>query len=164
MRATPLLIVLALTALSAPSSGQIVVTEDSPYFTDFENGNLDWSVSGTGSTWEWGTPTGSTIAFPLGSRCMATDLDGGYGGFTLTSMEATFDFTSLTVDPVFKMWIWFDVETGDGVLVEMDTGSGIFFPVGNVGDPVNWYESFTNPSPCNPGAARVPPGCRSSTP
>lgn len=136
--------VLFVTVICLPATGQIVLSPTSPYLEDFESGPGGWSAP-TG-VWEHGTPTAATIdSANSGVMCWATDLDAPYSmNNSLNVLEATFDFTGVTADPVLTMSIYHDCEMGlDGVDVQIGVtffGLVTYSPLGSVGDP-NWYDT-----------------------
>lgn len=123
----------SVTAIPQP----VVITPGTVHVDDFEGGPGSWTP--TNGVWEHGAPTASNInSASSGSNVFATNLAGDYGNGQNGSIEAAFDCTALSVDPVFSMNLWFDTEAAwDGVNVQIDTGSG-FQTLGSVAD-AGWY-------------------------
>ncbi|MCA9320523.1 MAG: hypothetical protein KDB53_07300 [Planctomycetes bacterium] len=124
----------------ALGSGSIIVSDASPYFENFEAGAGGWTSPGL--LWELGTPSQTAIASAFsGTNAWMTDLDANYIPSTpLDTLEASFDFSGLTSDPVFSFQIQYQTEADwDGVQVRIDTGAG-FQTLGSVNDP-SWYNN-----------------------
>ncbi|MCA9319506.1 MAG: hypothetical protein KDB53_02165 [Planctomycetes bacterium] len=131
------LLALVLVCLAIPATAQVVVTNSSPYFEDFESGPGAWSTPG--ALWQLGTPaqTGLNAAFS-GVNAWMTNLTGNYSVFQQEFVEASFDFSGLTGDPLLAFQLRHNTEDfWDGVQVQVDTGSG-FQTLGSVAD-ANWY-------------------------
>lgn len=131
---------LLLAALCGAASGQVVLTPGNNYVEDFESGPGAWTADAS-AVWEHGVPSASTIdTAASGINVFATDLDADYPNSANAWIEASFDVTAFSSDPLFAMNLWYDSEnTWDGVTVELDTGSG-FNVVGAIGDNPTWFE------------------------
>ncbi|MBT7142286.1 MAG: hypothetical protein HN894_03025, partial [Bacteroidetes bacterium] len=124
-----------------------------PYLENFESGNF-WISGGTSSSWEFGTPAGSTISGAYsGSNCWATNLTGVYNNYEDSWVESIiFDMTSLTA-PVFEFKYWIDAQGMyyDGVKVQYTLDGGLtWLHLGSeFGDPLldpngtNWYNGMS---------------------
>ncbi|MCA9320522.1 MAG: hypothetical protein KDB53_07295 [Planctomycetes bacterium] len=127
-------------AVAIPLTAQVPVGSGSPYFEDFEGGPGAWVASG--GLWEHGIPDpilqpGIPAAFS-GLNCFMTDLDANYPNNASTTIEASFDCSTLPYDPILSFQLRTQSETFfDGVSVLIDTGSG-FVTLGTTGEP-NWY-------------------------
>lgn len=125
----------------------IPVISTLPYLEDFESGANGW-VSGqieAANTWELGQPANIFIdAANSGVNAWVTDLDGTYVVNEESFVESPcMDFSSLTVDPVFRFAFMAQTEAGwDGAWVELSTDAGLTWAnVGSVGEGTNWYNA-----------------------
>lgn len=116
-----------------------------PYYQDFE-GNIDWTAGGTGSTWQLGTPAGTTIiGAASGVNSWMTGLSTNYNNNDNSwVIGPCFDFTSL-VAPIFEMDAWWNSENSwDGAALQFSLdGGNTWTHVGNYLDPNNWYTDNT---------------------
>lgn len=114
-----------------------------PYMEDFESGAGGWIAGGVESTWELGDPETAFIdTAASGINAWVTNLTGNYNLDEQSFVESPcFDFSTLTVDPVFRFAIIADSEPDwDGSYVEVSYDGGNTWNVlGNVGEGTNWY-------------------------
>ncbi|MEH6956550.1 S8 family serine peptidase, partial [Neobacillus drentensis] len=68
---------------SIPSDG---IRKDIVFFEDFESNNGNFSVEGTNSTWQWGTPTTGPSSAYSGTNAWATNLNGDYNNSESSSI------------------------------------------------------------------------------
>jgi hypothetical protein len=116
-----------------------------PYFQGFENGAGGWTVNGTTTTWELGTPDTAQAfinAAASGLNAWVTNLDGGYdpneNGFV---RSPCFDLTSIA-NPAIRLDINYETDFADGAYIEYSLDGGATWTlVGAVGDPNNWYNN-----------------------
>lgn len=115
-----------------------------PYFQDFENGQEGWIMSGTNSSWAFGTPNKAIIqGASSGSNAFVN------GGLTGTynineNSEVTgpcFDLSAIESDLWVVLDIWYDAEfSWDGAALQYSEDEGMtWITVGRNGDPFNWY-------------------------
>jgi len=115
-----------------------------PYAENFENGDGGWTASGSNSTWELGTPSGSVISSAgEGIQSWATNLDGQYNDNERSQVVSpVFDFSgNPTDDPVLTMQVYWNTEFAwDGAAVQSSVDGGSTWQlVGDVGNGTNWY-------------------------
>ena len=121
-----------------------------PYLEGFEEGENGWTLGGSGSTWELGTPAGFAIygappATPGSLNSWVTNLDGYYAnGEKSWVVSPCMDFSSL-VFPYIEMDINWDIQMySDGAKVQYSTDGGVYWnDLGNVGEGENWFNSYT---------------------
>lgn len=121
----------------------IPVVSTLPYTEDFESGANGWVAGGNLSTWELGDPETAFIdTANSGVNAWVTNLTGIYNNNEESFVESPcFDFSSLTVDPVFRFAFIANSEVNwDGTVIQtsIDAGS-TWTTVGNVGEGTNWY-------------------------
>ncbi len=112
-----------------------------PYDENFENGRGGWIPGGTGSSWQFGTPAGSTINYVAsGNNAWVTNLTGYYNPNEVSYVKSpVFDFTNLTY-PKIELDIWWHSEGFyDGTNLQYKSGSGSWETVGTVYGGENWY-------------------------
>ncbi|MBT3207545.1 MAG: hypothetical protein HN347_04280, partial [Bacteroidetes bacterium] len=131
----------------------IATVTNYPYFDNFENGNF-WTAGGASSSWQFGTPAGSTINSPYSpSNCWATNLTGFHNSYEDSWVESIlFDFTNLTM-PVFDFKYWVNAQGlyYDGAKVQYTVDGGTtWLQLGSeFGDPsldpngTNWYNGMS---------------------
>ncbi len=119
-----------------------------PYFENFENGPGGWNSGGLNNSWAFGTPAKRTIiGASSGSNAWVT---GGLGTQNYNDNEGSFvlapcfDFSGVVV-PIIEFDIWWNAEFSfDGALLESSTDGGLTWQrVGELNDPVNWYNDNT---------------------
>ena len=130
-----------------------------PYQESFENDRGSWLVSGNNPSWEWGTPAKNVIQGAAdGVNAWTT---GGLGTGEYNADEHSFltspcfDFSE-NIEVMVKFSIWWESETSwDGGCFQYSLDNGnIWFTIGNVGDPDNWYDYngiFSQPGGSNEG-------------
>jgi hypothetical protein len=123
---------------------EIIVISTFPYLEDFEDGKGGWYEQGTNSSWQLGTPAGSTInSAGSGSKSWVTNLTGDHNANDTSFVYSpTFDFTNLT-DAAIAMKIWWDSEgMYDGTCFQYSINDGASWQsVGNYNDLENWYNT-----------------------
>ena len=127
----------------------IPVVSGLPYFEDFESGNGGWLAGGTLSSWELGLPTGVFIDTSYsGINSWVTDLDANYVDGEISYIESPcFDFSSLMIDPVFRVAQIFNTESCcDEGYVDVSIDAGVTWTrLGLSGEGTNWYnDAFAN--------------------
>ena len=112
-----------------------------PYTEDFESGNGGWISGGTNSTWELGTPAGTTInTAASGANSWMTNLTGYYNNSENSwVMGPCFDFSSLS-NPMIDLSVWVNAENSfDGAALQYSLdGGNTWNNVGSSTDP-QWY-------------------------
>ncbi len=112
-----------------------------PYFEDFESGNGGWVADGTLSTWELGTPAGTTInTAASGVNSWMTNLTGYYNNSENSwVIGPCFDFSGLTY-PMIEFSAWVNSESSyDGAALQYSLDGGTTWNhVGSTSDP-QWY-------------------------
>ena len=123
---------------------EIIIISTFPYLEDFEDGKGGWHEQGTNSSWQLGTPAGSTInSAGSGSKSWVTNLTGDHNANDTSFVYSpTFDFTNLT-DAAIAMKIWWDSEgMYDGTCFQYSINDGASWQsVGSYNDLENWYNS-----------------------
>ncbi len=112
-----------------------------PYFEDFESGSGGWQAGGTNSTWELGTPAGTTInTAASGINSWMTNLTGYYNNSENSwVIGPCFDFTSLQ-HPMIDFSAWVNSQNSyDGAALQYSLdGGATWYHVGSTSDP-QWY-------------------------
>ena len=126
----------------------IPVISSLPYSEGFESGNGFWNAGGTNSTWELGAPANTNISEANnGVNAWVTNLTGDYVLNELSYVESPcFDFSSLTIDPVFRFAHIFDTENccDEGYVdISLDGGAN-WSRLGVAGEGENWYDDAVN--------------------
>ncbi len=114
------------------------------YTEGFESGTGSWRPSGTSSSWERGTPSGTFISSAAsGVNAWVTNLSGDYNEDELSYLTSQcFDFSAATTDPTLSLAQIFTIESGyDGAWVEVYTLNTGWTRLGDVGEGTNWYNS-----------------------
>lgn len=113
-----------------------------PYVEDFENGENNWEIVGSQSTWAIGEPNKNIIRnASSGEKAWVTG-NIGIGQYnnddTSFVKSPCFDLTSLS-NPIISMDVWWNSERGfDGAQVQFSTNQGgNWETIGNVGS--GWY-------------------------
>ncbi len=119
-----------------------------PYFQDFESGVDFWRTSGTNSSWQYGTPSGSVITkASSGTVAWVTNLSGTHNDNEESFLTGPcFDFSGLDY-PVFECRIFTNTQedvNGAAIEYSLDNGSS-WSRLGSKGDGDefywNWYNS-----------------------
>lgn len=127
-----------------------------PYVEGFETGTGGWTVNGTVTSWELGTPAGNIIYTAAnGNNSWMTDLKQGYmtneNGYVL---GPCFDFTNLNKPQVSMSVAWDTRYSYDGAVFQASTDSGAtWVNVGLQNDDINWFNDNTING--NPGGQQV---------
>ncbi|MCP4442023.1 MAG: T9SS type A sorting domain-containing protein [Aureispira sp.] len=117
-----------------------------PYSQDFETDAGNWfaeDVTGQPSSlWEWGTSMNNSGIDVGGDLMWMTDLDSSYTANQSTWVYSPcFDITSLQ-RPMIKLNYWSDTDPNtDGTVIEYESSSGEWLPLGEVGRGINWFNS-----------------------
>ena len=113
-----------------------------PYVQSFESGPASWFATGTNSSWELGTPSGSTIdSASNGVNAWGTNLDGDYNSSELSFLVSpVFDLGGI-FQPIIAFDLFFDLEDGvDGLVFQASLDSGATWQnVGEIGSLANWF-------------------------
>ena len=133
----------------------IITVGSFPYEEDFEGSADGWTATGTNSSWELGTPAGTSItAAASGANAWMTGLSAPYNDDERsTLLTPCMDFSGLD-NPGVKMSINYITQAGlitaqDGFVLQSSVDNGISWKnVGEFGDP-GWY-NFNNIA-ANPG-------------
>lgn len=116
-----------------------------PYQTSFESNNAYWYPSGSNSSWQWGTPTGTlNNTASDGNRVWATSLSGNYNHNELSYLESPcFDLSTAEM-PVIAFDYLMQVEPdADGLSLEYSIDGGdtwIILPA-HANYAYNWYDT-----------------------
>ncbi|MBI1287488.1 MAG: T9SS type A sorting domain-containing protein [Flavobacteriales bacterium] len=133
------------------SAENIPVISTLPYMEDFENGQGGWTSGGTLNDWQLGDPQTAFIdTAHSGVNAWVTNLTGPYQNNSDQYVESPcMDFSSLTVDPVFRFAFITSSEVNwDGTWIEVSTDAGATWTtVGNVGEGTNWYNNADEHGP-----------------
>jgi subtilisin-like proprotein convertase family protein len=125
----------------------IPVISGLPYSQGFETGAGGWTSGGTANSWELGAPVGTLInSANSGLNAWVTNLDGPYTVSELSYVESPcFDFSSLSIDPVFRFAHIFNTENCcDEGFVEISFDAGTTWNrLGLAGEGENWYDDAT---------------------
>ncbi len=137
------------------AGGSITITEAAgpmaaafPYVTDFEANDAGWTTSGTNSSWQWGTPTGTDIpVVGPGTNAWVTNLTGNYNSAETSYLETPFWDLSAEVDDPIARFSFNTATEGccDEVWMEMSIdGGATWTKVGASGQGDNWYNDAVN--------------------
>ncbi|MDR7240438.1 S8 family serine peptidase [Neobacillus drentensis] len=110
-------------ARSLPSDG---IRKDIVLFEDFDSNNGNFTVEGTNSTWQWGTPTSGPSSAYSGANVWATNLTGDYNNFESSSIVSPNINLSNIDSSITLGWMQYAVtETGyDYLSVEISNDGG----------------------------------------
>ena len=115
------------------------------YFEDFEAGAGGWTSGGTGSSWAFGTPSGTFInAASSGTGAWVTNLSGDYNNSEMSYIESpALDFSTALIDPILSFSHIFETESCcDEGWVEISVDGGtVFTKLGAMDSGSNWYNS-----------------------
>lgn len=117
-----------------------------PYSQDFETDAGDWfaeDISGQPSLlWEWGASTNNSGINTAGDFVWMTNLDSSYTPNQNTWVYSPcFDLSSLN-RPMIKLNYWSDTDPNtDGTVIEYESATGEWLPLGEVGKGINWFNS-----------------------
>ena len=118
-----------------------------PYYEGFESGTGDWLISGTNSTWEHGTPTGTVISgASQGSNAWVTNLDGVYNNSDNSTLTTPyFDNSSGTFDVVYEFDMALATENNyDETWVEYSFNDTLWTKLTAGAISENWYNDLGN--------------------
>jgi archaellum component FlaF (FlaF/FlaG flagellin family) len=116
-----------------------------PYQTSFESNNAYWNPSGTNSSWQWGTPTGTlNKTASNGTRVWATSLSGNYNHNELSYLESPcFDLTTAEMPVISFDYIMQVEQNNDGLSLEYSIDGGATWNIlpadGNYSS--NWFDT-----------------------
>ncbi|MCB0754072.1 MAG: T9SS type A sorting domain-containing protein [Flavobacteriales bacterium] len=130
------------------SRQNIPVISTLPYSEGFESGNGFWNSGGVNSSWELGVPANTIISEANnGMNAWVTNLTGEYPINSESYVESPcFDFSGLTVDPIFRFAHIFSTENccDEGFIdISLDGGAN-WSRLGAAGEGINWYDDATN--------------------
>lgn len=117
-----------------------------PYSQDFEADAGNWfaeDISGQPSTlWEWGASNNASGIDTDGDLVWMTNLDSSYIPNQNTWVYSPcFDLSSLN-RPMIKLNYWSDTDLNtDGTVIEYESATGEWLPLGQVGRGINWFNS-----------------------
>lgn len=119
-----------------------------PFLANFNSNDGGFLASGTNASWEWGTPTGTTISSASSSpNAWVTDLAGSYNSNEFSYLTSpVFDFSSVTADVVLYFNLFYQTESCcDETWIEISMDGGITWNkiLGN-GTESNWYNDASN--------------------
>ncbi len=114
------------------------------------NGQNGWGsviVSGLLNTWEFGTPAKVTINSPGSApNCWVTGglSSGKYGNNEKSAVVSPcYDLSSLS-QPQVGLKVWWESEySSDGAVLQYSTDGLIWYVIGALNDPYNWYNDNT---------------------
>lgn len=115
-----------------------------PYYQDFESGNGSYSVGDANPSWAWGTPVKQIInhaSSPV--NCWVTSLTGNYNqGEASYLLFPCLNFSGLTA-PMISFDLWTATAgTLDYSRLEYSKDNGLTWQtVGQMNDPINWYDT-----------------------
>jgi len=114
-----------------------------PYLQGFETDNGHFYVSGTNSSWQWGSPAKTIINKATnGIKAWVTNLNGNYtDNETSYLVSPCFDLTGVQ-RPVLSFSHIFDIELDyDYTWVEYSTDGKTWQKLGNLNSGTNWYDN-----------------------
>ncbi|HKR07375.1 MAG TPA: T9SS type A sorting domain-containing protein [Bacteroidia bacterium] len=120
---------------------------------DFDLNNFWTSTTVSGSSWQYGTPTGSPASPHSPPNLWEVALGAQYLGNTICYLTSP-DISFLNViNAKADLWFFSDCESAwDGTRLEYSTNSGVTWNVlGNVGTGINWYNQASVISSNLPG-------------
>ena len=116
-----------------------------PYLENFELSSGSWYPGGTGSSWEYGTPTSNKInSAASGSKAWKTRLAGNYNDLEYSFLYSPcFDISGMT-SPTLSFSLALDLEDCgtslcDGAWVEYSADGSAWSKLGVLGSGTNWY-------------------------
>jgi hypothetical protein len=124
-----------------------------PYLQNFETNNGGFTVTGTTTSWAWGSPSSSNVILKSaasGSKIWATNLSGFYNAFESSQIQSPcFNLSSFNAGnlPVLSFSISGNTEIGyDFAWVEYSTNGSTWTKLGVVGGvgSTNWYNGSAN--------------------
>lgn len=130
-----------------------------PYFENFENGQNGWFAGGINNSWQFGTPSSTTIQTAAsGINAWKTNLTGNYNSNESSFIQSPcFNFSGIT-DPYISFNLWWKAEpVFDGASLLYSINDGLTWTnVGSNGDFLHWYNfdtitSLNNLFNCAPG-------------
>ena len=138
---------LAVDELACSAPGYRLVVTDT-YSSDFEATNGGLTVSGTNTSWAWGTPTSGPGVAYLGSKAWATNLAGNYNNYEagrlvlpVQNLGPSIQNGALDLRPVVRWQQWLLTEAGfDNASLEASLDNGatwtaVYGPVSGSVDP-----------------------------
>ena len=130
--------------VSITTVNQVDITVSSyPYDEDFESGIGGWHPGGTNSSWQLGTPAGSTINSAYsGNYVWTTNLTGDYNASEISWVTSPqFDLSSLDFPKIeFSIW-WYAEGFYDGANFQYKEAAGEWKTLGTDEGDDSWYNS-----------------------
>lgn len=114
-----------------------------PYQEDFENGAGGWTTGGSKTSWELANPAKTSIqSAASGTHAWVTNATSSYQTFENGYVESPcFDFSQLSSQSTFSMWVWWESESPwDGAALMSTTDGGQSWQVVGSVD-LDWYNS-----------------------
>ncbi|WP_299452742.1 Ig-like domain-containing protein [uncultured Microscilla sp.] len=118
----------------------VTVSNTQNYFETFDANNGGWIPAGTNSSWQHGTPSGSTFD-ATSSGVWATNLSGAYNNNEVSYVESPCFNIDQMLRPVinFRYWVNTDVNFDGAVLLATLDDGVTWEVVGKVGSGIAWY-------------------------
>ncbi|WP_198145072.1 Ig-like domain-containing protein [Microscilla marina] len=116
------------------------VSNTQNYFETFDTGNGGWIPAGTNSSWQHGTPSGSTFDATSGG-VWATNLSGAYNNNEVSYVESPCFNIDQMLRPVINLRYWVNTDVNfDGAVLLATLDDGVTWEVvGKVGSGIAWY-------------------------
>lgn len=118
-----------------------------PDTVNFESNSGYFLGSGTNSTWQYGSPSGTVIANAAsGNFAWVTNIFGNYNANELSYLTSPYyDFTAETDDFLVSFSLLYDTENNyDESWMEVSISGSAWTKVVDNGTAVNWYNDATN--------------------
>lgn len=120
------------------------ILSDFPYSESFEDNDGDWNPSGTNTSLEHGTPSGTIIDTASdGSQAWVTNLSGVINSNEISYLTSPcFDFLNLT-NPIIDVDIFYSTQIyTSGIIMEYSIDNGMYWDTIQSGSAAtNWYTS-----------------------
>lgn len=118
-----------------------------PYTEDFESSQGGWISGGTNNSWQWGSPTGTTISSAAqGVNAWVTNLAGAYNNSEFSYLQSlVFDCSALTNDVEYAFSMIYNTETCcDEGWVEYTFDGVNWTKLIDNGSATGWYNDVNN--------------------
>lgn len=139
-----------MSGISGPfsfTSSQPVISSF-PFLATFDSNDGAFLASGTNSSWQWGSPTGSVITGASSiPNAWVTNLSGSYNNNELSYLTSpVFDLSAETNDFIFYFDLFYETESCcDETWVEISVDAGITWTkIQGNGTESNWYNDSGN--------------------
>jgi hypothetical protein len=118
----------------------VTVSNTQNYFETFDAGDGGWIPAGTNSSWQHGTPSGSTFDATSGG-VWATNLSGAYNNNEVSYVESPCFNIDNMLRPVINLRYWVNTDVNfDGAVLLATLDDGVTWEVvGKVGSGIAWY-------------------------